>query len=470
MAITDRRGFLRSMGAFSLGACLAPMQKPLRWDLAPNAHYDVVIIGAGISGLQAAYALQKRGRQRVLVLEARDRVGGRTLNQASAGGGYVELGGQWVGPTQDSVLGLMSHLNIAKFETYRSGRDIDDGTGGIGAGALLDYIRAVAKLDRLSKRVPLDAPWSAAQASQWDRMTVRDWMDANMFTQGGKDLIETTVETSIGGSSDKVSFLWFLFYIHSGTDFDTMSERAQRWRIEGGSQVISLELANRLGPKVVTSAVVDGVKWSTQGARIQYNGTEQIAAKKLIVAMMPADVQRIRFFPALPAQRAHLQSAWGASAGDKYFCVYPGPFWRQAGLSGQATSESEFIGYTWDNSPNSGNPGVLGGFANLEGAHRPPTRAERRQATVDSFVKFFGAQAAQPISYHEYSWGDDPLTEGCVSPLRPQVLTTLGPALREPVGPIHWAGTESSAVWCGYMDGAVRAGLRSAEEVDLLLP
>lgn len=458
------------MGGLSLGACLAPVAHPLRFDRTPSAHYDAIVIGGGISGLQAAYSLLRAGRPRVLVLEARDRVGGRTLNESTPQGGHVELGGQWVGPTQSAVLKLMNHLGIGRFETFRSGRDVDDTSGGIGAGALLDYVQAVSRLDRLSKQVPLDAPWSAARAQQWDRMTLRDWMNNNMVTAGGKELIELSVGTSLGAGADQISFLWALFYIHSGTDFDTMTEKAQRWRVVGGTQSIALGLAQRLGPRVITGAQVDGVQWNSTGVRVQFNGSELVTATKLIVAMMPRDVDRMSFTPALPAKRAALQSQWAASPGDKYFCVYPTPFWRANGQSGMATSDREFIVMSWDSSPQAGNPGVLGGFSAAEGASRPPTLAARRQETIGSFVRFFGPQAAHPLSYHEYSWGDDPLTEGCVSPIGPGLLTSVGDALRTPVGPIHWAGTETSTIWCGYMDGAVRAGVRAAEEVNALLP
>jgi monoamine oxidase len=249
-----------------------------------------------------------------------------------------------------------------------------------------------------------------------------------------------------------------------------MSDDAQRWRIEGGSQTISLRLAQRLQNQVSLDSGVDAVVWNQQGAFIHYGACRLISAKKVIIAMMPKDMGRMNFFPRLTPQRESLHRNWSTGSGDKYFAVYPTPFWRQQGQSGQAFSDNNFILTSWDNSPSSGTPGVLGGFAILEGSQRPPTLALRRHLVLRSFADFFGPQAWNPISFHEKSWGLDPLTEGCVTPLAPGLLTALGPALREPVGPIHWAGTESSTVWCGYMDGAVRAGLRTAKEVDRLLP
>ncbi|MGB0953465.1 MAG: flavin monoamine oxidase family protein [Planctomycetota bacterium] len=476
----ERRRFLQlggaALGASALGGPAA-WAKPLLFTPSQpdfsrpvSAHHDVVVIGGGISGLTAAYTLKKKGYHNVKVLEVRGRVGGRTLNADTAGGGYVELGGQWVGPTQDAVLNMMGELGIGKFPTHTTGRDVDDTGGSMSALEYLDYLAAIRQVDNLSKQVPLDNPWNAAQAAQWDAMTVRDWMNANMQFDNAKDLMDITIQTDFGGSSRQISFLWFLFYVHSATDFNTMGDKAQRWRINGGSQTISLELADRLPNQVSLDSGVDSILWTDRGALVHYGGNQVVAAKKVIIAMMPKDMDRMNFFPQLPTQRDQLQRNWSTGDGDKYFATYSTPFWRQAGFSGVAYSDNQFIALAWDNTPSTGNVGVLGGFAIVEGSQRPPSARLRRNLVLRAFADFFGPQALNPIDFHEKSWGLDPLTEGCVTPLAPGLLTAYGPAIREPVGPIHWAGTESSTVWCGYMDGAVRAGKRAAKEVAALLP
>ena len=455
-------GWAKSLLALSPGQGL-DFRRP------PEAHREVVVIGGGISGLTAAWTLKKMGRDFQL-LEVRDRVGGRTLNEATAGGGYAELGGQWVGPTQDAVLNLMSRLGIGKFTTYHNGRMVNDTRETLGPLEIADYYQAIQRIDRLAHTVPLANPWHAPQAAQWDAMTVQDWMNANMRTDAAKDLIDFTVQVDFGGPARSVSFLWFLFYVHSGTDFETMSDAAQRWRIDGGAHTISQELEQRLPNRIEFGAGVDGILWGDRGALIHFGGHRVISADKVIVAMMPKDMERLGFFPQLPAQRQSLNRLWSAGGGDKYFAVYPTPFWRAQGLNGQAISDNQFIVMSFDNSPPSGTPGILGGFGILEGENRPPTRALRRRLVLRAFEDFFGPQARNPISFHEKSWGLDPHTAGCVTPLAPGLLTAYGPAIRTPIGPFHWAGTESSEVWCGYMDGAVRAGVRAAQEVDALLP
>lgn len=464
----NRRDLLRlSLGAAAGSLVAAPAARGSLISVGrgpiSRTEVDVVIVGAGLSGLTAARRLAAQGVRKVVVLEARSRVGGRTLNQPVAGGGIAEAGGQWIGPTQDAILGLVDELGIARFPTYREGRVVDDTSGDFQLPDLLDYRRAQQRLNRLSREVPLDAPWRAPKARAWDAVSVQDWMDRFMFTDGGKALIQLETESALSALPAEVSLLYFLFYIHSGTDLQHLAEGAQRERIVGGSQSISLTMADELGEVVRLSAPVREVRWSDREVRVFIDG-EEIVARHAIVAMMPKDVERIAFNPLLPAERRHLQRAWTAGPGAKFHAVYPTPFWRESGFSGQALSDAQFIGLSFDNSPPDGTPGILIGFPADENSI-PQDPRERRRLTLESFAHFFGAEALAPIDYAEYDWATDPWSAGCVSPLRPGVLTQWGPALREPVGAIHWAGTETSEIWCGYMDGAVRAGLRAAAEV-----
>lgn len=437
-------------------------------------NFDVAIIGAGVSGLVAARTLASLGINNVKVLEGRGRVGGRTIDRVMNGGGISEDGGQWIGPTQNAILMLMNDLGITKFPSYRKGKMVDDTSGSFGLPELLDYIRGKRKLDALAKTVPLSSPWKAPNAAAHDAMTFQEWMDANIFTAGGKAALGAPVEIAVGSPSD-VSFLYILFYIHSGTDYDTWADKAEAWRISGGAQSISEAMADDLGDIVQVDARVDDIDYDQNGATIQYTkkqypyGSETITAKKVIVAMMPADADRIVFSPGLPARRAALQKVWTGTTGIKVHVAYATPFWRDLGFSGVAMSDDQFLAFTADNSPEDASSGVIVGFVN-DTLPPLPRFEDRVKASIASLNHFFGSQANQMIDYMEYDWGADPMSAGAVSALQPGVLTSLGPAIREPVGPIHWSGTETSEIWNGYLDGAVRAGNRAAEEVATLLP
>jgi monoamine oxidase len=152
----------------------------------------------------------------------------------------------------------------------------------------------------------------------------------------------------------------------------------------------------------------------------------------------------------------------------KTIAVYDKPFWREQGLNGQVTSDQGPVKAMFDASPASGTPGVLLGFIDGDDA-RPLSDQpfeQRRQAALQSHVRYFGQQAANPTRYLDLAWEREPYTRGCpVGVTPPGVITKYWTALREPVGRLHWAGTETATVWAGYMDGAVQSGKRAAQEV-----
>jgi monoamine oxidase len=189
----------------------------------------------------------------------------------------------------------------------------------------------------------------------------------------------------------------------------------------------------------------------------------RVVARQVIVAMMPADVQRIAFDPPLPASRARLQQQWGTGSGMKVHLQYPTPFWRSQGLAGQAFSTGTLTQFTFDASPPDALSGVLLVFVDEQRVPRNPL--QRRLAIVAEIAATFGPAAAAPIGYLEQNWSLQAWTAGCVSPLPPGLISRDGPSLREPLGRLHWAGTETAEVWNGYMDGAVRAGQRAAQAV-----
>ncbi|HVP04470.1 MAG TPA: FAD-dependent oxidoreductase [Dehalococcoidia bacterium] len=437
----------------------------------PTEKCQVAVVGAGIAGLVAGRELVRQGVESVLVLEARDRVGGRTLNQPIPGGEIVEGGGEFAGPTQTAVLALAQELGIATFPTYCEGQTVYcmGGSrwvaGDLGVDAAIAPGTIGAQLDELALEVPIDRPWAAPRAREWDAMTVEDWVAAEAG-QRDRLLVDLAAAATLGAEPSELSLLWFLFYVHSAGGLrDLLSTRdgAQDRRFVGGSQLISLKMADALGERLRLSSPGRRVSgWENGPARIECAGGT-IEAERVIVAMMPSDVTRITFDPPLPERRALLNERWrGAENSFKAQLVYETAFWRGAGLSGQVLSDEE-PQLCFDNSPPSGAPGVLLSFVDM--SRHPGDADVRRDWLAERMARYFGEAAQDPIAYVECDWHADGWTAGCVSPLRPGVIGSLGPALTEPCGAVHWAGTETSAVWNGYMDGAVRSGKRVAGEV-----
>jgi monoamine oxidase len=450
---------------------------------------DVVVVGAGLSGLTAARHIHGAGRS-VVVLEARERVGGRTLNHQLGHGKVVEVGGQWVGPTQDHVAALAKELGIGTFKTYNSGNYLfyEDGkltpyTPNGPFGAVPPDLVADAQLeavlmdiDSKAKTVPLEAPWTAADAQTWDGMTFETYKGQHTLGSGAANLLDLGIEAVWACEPRDVSLLHVLFYVHSAGNETTPGtfERlintaggAQDSRFIGGSQLISIRAAKTLGRRVLLS---EPVRRITQGRGRVTVHTDKLTlhAKAAIVTGPPSLTALIDYEPQLPAMRAQLLQRFPQGSAIKCEAVYPRPFWREHGLAGQVTSDTGPIKITFDNSPPDGSPGVMLGFVEGHDARVFGTlpAAERRAQAIACFVRYFGPEAANPIGYIEKNWSEERWTRGCyVGYTPPGVLTDYGPWIRAPFGRIHWAGSETSDYWNGYMDGAVRSGERAAAEV-----
>jgi monoamine oxidase len=440
---------------------------------------DVVVIGAGLAGLAAAQTLTEAGRS-VAVLEARDRVGGRTLNHELAGGGIVEVGGQWVGPTQLRVYARIRELGLALFETYDEGFNQFEYKGRLSRyrGAipklnpvvLADVAQAQARLDRMAKQVPLDKPWRAPKAAEWDAQTLATWLSRHTHTGGARAFFQLLCEGVFAAEPADLSLLHFLFYVNSGGGIDTLISTdggAQEHRIVGGSQLIAQRAAERLGDRVVLDApvrrIVDGgASVTVYGDDVEARGTH------VIVAIPPTLAGRLDYEPGLPGYRDQLTQRMPQGSVIKCMAVYDEPFWRRDGFSGQATSTDGPVKVVFDNTPSTGGVGVLLGFLEGEQA-RSLGRAsfeERRDAVVACFARFFGPRAKQPMEYVERAWAEEIYSRGCYAGyLPPGAWTSLGFALRRPCGRIHWAGTETAEIWNGYMDGAISSGERAARDV-----
>ncbi len=447
-----------------------------------------MIIGAGLAGLTAARRLLAAGHD-VLVLEARDRVGGRTLNHDVTASGarpgtIVEVGGQWVGPTQDRVLALLDELKLTTFKTHTAGKSVDlrgnrrsEYGGRIPPGRFVGAVEAqiaILRLNRMALEVPRNAPWTAAKAREWDSQTFQTWMDRNLHSDNGHALLQLAIESVFSAQPRDLSLLHVLFYIHAAGTLENLIETeggAQDARIVGGSQRIALEMAAALGARIRLNAAVTHIEHDERGVTVSGDGY-RVHAQRAIIAIPPTLAGRIRYLPALDGLRDQLTQRVPMGTVIKVQCVYPTPFWRAAGLNGQATSDIGPVKVSFDNSPPDGHVGVLMGFIEGEDGRRAQrqTREQRRQDTIDCFARYFGEAARQPLQYIELNWSAEAWSRGGYAGyFPPGVWLDYGSALRAPIGRLHWAGTETAEIWNGYLDGAVRSGERAAQEVGALL-
>jgi monoamine oxidase len=496
----SRRRFVAGAAAAAVAAAAgAGLDRTAAADAAnrrprTRRRHDVVVVGAGLSGLVAAREIARAGRS-VAVVEARERVGGRMFDRPIAGGDVVDLGAEFIGPTQNHIRGLVDELGIATFPCYGAGRNVylaggrrtlyaDTGPTGSAppdVGLLADLLLAVPRLDSMSLKVPVAAPWDAPGAAQLDGESLETWLRRN--TTGAErfmDVARAVCRPIFGAEPRELSLLFVLFFIAASGDERTAGtfERnfntrggAQQDRIDGGTQQIAIRLAQGLGRRVIRRSPVRRIV--TGRGHVDVISDRYVnRARQVIVALPPVLAGRIQYEPALPALRDGLTARMPQGRLIKVQAIYDRPFWRGDGLNGSSVSDAGPCNVTFDSSPRSGTPGALLGFVGGDEARsvdRLPA-AERRRAALAGLARIFGPRALDPIDYFETDWSAEPHTRGCpVAIAPPGVLTTYGRALREPVGRLHWAGTESATYWNGYMDGAISAGRRAAAEVLELL-
>lgn len=432
---------------------------------------DVAIIGAGMAGLTAARDLLHAGCDSFVVLEARDRVGGRVLNHDLGSGFISEVGGQWIGPGQTAVADLARELEVETFSTYYEGETVI--LGGAKGRLAIDLKGTfgtdeslAAKLSQLSRDVPCGSPWKSPRAAELDKLSAGDWLAQQNIKPEDRSGWDTSFMLTCGVAPERMGFLHFLSMINSAScdymKLDSIKDSAQGTRFVGGSQLLCTKMAEQLGDKLRLACPVREISdWDREVVRLHTDQGE-IRARKVIVAIHPALCNQVRFDPPLPAGRDALQRAWPAhSPARKTAMVYKRPFWRDKGLNGHTIQVKGAVLWAWDNSPPGGEIGVINAF--VVNAQVPSDRQAAQQVLTEIYARSLGDEALSPVAYYDHDWGlADPWSLTCVSAIPPGFWTTHGESLRPPCGNLIWSGTETAEIWAGYMDGAVRSGHQSA--------
>jgi monoamine oxidase len=446
----------------------------------PTQTADVIVVGAGFAGLAAAKALRAAGVE-PLIIEARDRVGGRTC-PGSIAGLTIDLGGMWVGPTQTVLDALAREYGVKTYPQYITGKSAielngkwhssegEDYLALLSLPVKLDVAQLVYRLTALSDSIDPDSPWAHPKADAFDAMTLQTWLDEHTHTDGAMSFMVSLIRSVFCAEPGDLSFLFCLFYLRSGGNLEqltTFRNGAQQRLFVGGVHQLSQRMAAQLGERVLLNSPVTDIEQDAEGVTVTCPNAN-FRSKALIIAIAPALAGRINYAPLLPAKRDALTQRMPMGSVIKVWIAYSTPFWRTRGFSGLFSSDTGAFGPAFDVTPPGARAGILAGFFDAKNSVEWSARTseQRRTEVLRCLTAAFGAEARAPLEYVEKNWTLERYSLGCYTgTLGPGALTQFGPTLRERVGRIFFAGTESSPIWAGYIEGALRSGVRAAAEV-----
>ena len=467
-------------------------------DMSKQRSKPVVVVGAGLSGMTAAYYLAQAGVP-VKLFEALDRVGGRTYTVQDKLG-PVDHGAGYVGSTQTAVKALLQELNVETHKVPGKGFLYTLSWGGkvyymkVVLKELLDTLEwqesaaiAQAILDMYkkgemirSKTEPED-PWNSKNAEilEWDKMTVQNWIDS-MFPRIGnkfdnaRTIFQFICRIPLGVEVHETSFLYFLWYFRNGSGLVQLLFPAQDEIVVGGTQQISEKINAKLPRRSQAQLNTPVLSINYDSSKVVINTPADgspIEAERCILAMTPHTRDYIAFRPLLSPMYHKLPQRTPMGTTIKIHLFYKERFWRvDKKLNGNATIfDGDSISQTYDCTAPGGTPCLQAFYVGEVGRRvamwDPAAREKDAKATIG---KIFGnpEKANDSIGYSEFIWENHPWIGGApTGTCAPGTLTCYGNAVRTATGRIHFASTETAHDWTGYMDGAIRAGHRAASEV-----
>lgn len=450
----------------------------------PPRRVQVVIVGAGLSGLVAGRCLEAAGVTELVLLEARERIGGRILRRARIGGSHLELGGEFTARGQPRLQALAAELGVAveplpgvaraaagaaSVRLHRGARQLEAAPFAGRRGERAAYAEAVAALDSLAAELPVEEPWTAPRAAELDAQTLAGWLAANVGSAPVRAALANSFSL-LGGAPAELSLLYVLWVLRTaGSYAEYEGEVAARF-VPGPSEIVA-RLAAGLRAPILTATPVRRCEQDAAMVSLRADGGA-VGARAAVLALAPTQAAKIEFAPALPPLRDRLQSRWLQGHGGKVFAVYAEPWWRDEGLGGDASGH-DLLPFALDVSPADGSEGILCGLVAATSENVAARAAELgrpkafREAAVDALAAYFGPRARSPLELYVELWNGDRWSDGCGTGLPPGALSQLGPALRPRSGRIVWAGAETGLH--EHMEGAVEAGERAAAEALRLL-
>lgn len=438
---------------------------------------DICVIGGGYAGLMAARTVAQAGRSAV-VLEARDRVGGRVWSRQTADGTVLDMGGAWLGAGHDSIRGLADEFGISTYPTFEEGDKllVIDGTpkrfslsmaeAAPEAAALRKYTR---RLDEMASVLSAEEPWEHELASEWDHISMAAWLSSAVQEQLAAELLEMWIKTVFCVDLAETTLLNVLWLIRTAGSLRVLMGTKGGYNqdhVEGGAQEMANRMAEDLGEAVQLGTPARRISQGSDGVTVAGDDVE-VDAGAAIVATLPYHAAQLTYSPQLPTDRVELYQRSPNGLVLKTALVYETPFWREDGLSGESLQVDSLLPLTMDTSPQDPRRGVMMAYSYGPAARQLSLMSHdtRRAHVLETLVSRFGQQAGTPLHYVEQNWAGEEWSRGChLVHYAGGVLSQYGKVIREPFGRIHFAGSETATISHGAIDGACRSGERAARE------
>ncbi|XP_039251044.2 putative flavin-containing monoamine oxidase A [Styela clava] len=458
--------------------------------MASVEKFDTVVIGGGIAGLYAAYLLQEKKDKKVILLEAKDRIGGRmdsAVLKCAGGTDTWDVGGQWVGRTQYNLIEVLKEFGLEMYDQYSSGIKklmIHDPTNirsysglipTLGPLELLEIHYMMNKVSKMCKKIDLDNITTDPNAMELDSMTLHSFVTEKCRNEATREIFEVAIRMVFGVDLSQISMLYFLYYCKQGGGFETLLDiknGAQEYRVKGSAYQLCEKIAGRLRHVVLGDPVQSIKQTELDGVTVITKQGKTYHCDNVIAAIPPHLVNHIDFSPQLPYDRIKLGEEMPVGHLIKFIVTYKTAFWKEKGMSGETTVTGAPgsigpISCTFDGTSSNGNPAIVGFICADHAIYwTRKTMVERREAILQSLATMLGEECLDPIEYIDKDWAKESYNGGCpVGVMRPRGLMYFHHALRQPFGRVHWAGTETARLWCGYIEGGIESAIRAVSEI-----
>ncbi len=443
---------------------------------------DVVVVGAGFAGLRAAQLVVDAGHT-VTVLESRDRVGGR-ICPGEIAGHTIDLGGMWLGPTQQRLDAMTRDMGLKRYPMWLEGECSLGFRGRFGRAPGEDFDKVLGtpnrlrllklnwELERATKHLDVAAPWDHPKAKDMDGETVASWVAGRTGSADIRDMMNFVCQAVFCTEARELSFLFFAFYCKSAGGLLVLLAGgpggAQNFLFDGGLHAAAQNLADDLGDRIQLDAPVVAVEQDAGLVSVTTESGEAVSARRVIVATPPPLAGQIAWEPGLSQNRRRLLERQTMGSTIKGWLAYDRPFWRDGNHNGFVMDDTSAFTPAFDATPPGSDVGLIAGFfESVEGRSVAEDGVEaRREIAIETLVRHLGPLAAKPIDYVDKDWTAEQWSRGCYgATMPPGVLTTVGHLMRTPHELVHWAGTETATQWSGYVEGALESGERAAREV-----